>query len=375
MKTYTKHGFLYYELTVQQNKPAVIISSDKENRVEIFRDTDLRTQFVDSLKEEMKKAGAELFQIPETAVWFNPSTLLSVRALQDKFIILEFPWKVTKQIEFSSVASLKTAYKSIQDSLDSAGGPGDLSAYLLKSEAAETYLKKEAAQGFAEQADVDAVTARVTDLEGEVTGMAQDVANATSAAEAAQQDVDTLEGAVSALSTTVSDNKTAVDAEISGINGKLDVDKEDINILKQKTTQLNTDGTVTNLTVTGAAAFASAPTSASDSSFSDLSNAALPNKTQVTSAIATYTPKVYNNVLLTSSEVVAGDSNYPYLNTFTINGIDNSYIPTVILSSAQVVSGEWASTAETISDAVTIRTKSQVAAGTTIPQVICQKSE
>ena len=78
---------------------------------------------------------------------------------------------------------------------------------------------------------------------------------------------------------------------------------------------------------------------------------------------------------MTSSEVVAGDSNYPYLNTFTINGIDNSYIPTVILSSAQVVSGEWASTAETISDAVTIRTKSQVAAGTTIPQVICQKSE
>ena len=88
-----------------------------------------------------------------------------------------------------------------------------------------------------------------------------------------------------------------------------------------------------------------------------------------------YKPMVYNNVVLTSSVEPSGDPVYPYLNTFTISGIDDSYIPTVILSNAQVLSGDWASTADTISNGVTVRTKVQLENGTTIPQIICQKAD
>ena len=341
MKTYTKHGFLYYELTIQQNKPAIIIYSDKETKTEIFRDADLRKQYTDNLNAELVKGGTELFQVPQTAVWYNPTTLLSVRTVNDRIIVLEFPWGFEKQLEFTSTAALRAAYASIKENLDAIGiDPDELSAYLLKAEAASTYLKiADAAETYANKSNTETALSQL------------------------RSDVDTAEGEINSLTSDVT-NLTSASAQASA----------KIEALEAKTENLNPDGTTEDLVVDGSATFTEAPVSNDETAYAELSNDAIPNKTQVDAAIAVYTPKIFNSVTLTSSVNDGGDANYPWLNTFAVSGIDATYIPTVILSSAQVVSGEWSSIAETSANAVMIRTKSQVAAGTSIPQIICQKS-
>lgn len=143
MKTYTKHGFLYLELATQQGKPSVIIVSDKDTVIKKFNSEDARSDYISELQENLKKIGSEIYNIPSSAVWYNPNTVLSIDSLENKYLILEFPWNVWKKVGFTSLSSLQKAYSTVLQQLSYAGDPGDLSSYLLKSEAAETYLKIE----------------------------------------------------------------------------------------------------------------------------------------------------------------------------------------------------------------------------------------
>ena len=117
--------------------------------------------------------------------------------------------------------------------------------------------------------------------------------------------------------------------------------------------------------------FLVAPTCGEQASYTD--NQFMPKKS-ILSLIHMYSPKVHTDVVLTSSVKDDGDTTYPYLNTFNIADAEATDIPTVILSSDQVLSGNWSSISETVAGAVTIRTKVEIVAGTTIPQIILQKS-
>lgn len=137
MKNFTKSGFLYYELSQLQGKPAIIIYSDKETESKIFANDAVRREYMDSLSNILKEAGVTLYQVPYSAVWINPLTLLSVRTANSKLIVLEFPWGYSKQLKYSNIQLVKEVYDEIVKNLNP---NGTADKYLTKAEAEDTYL-------------------------------------------------------------------------------------------------------------------------------------------------------------------------------------------------------------------------------------------
>ena len=354
MKTYTKHGFLYLELAIQQDKPSAIIVSDKESIMKRFDSEAARETYIAELKESMKKIGAEICNIPSSAIWYNPNTVLSVESLENRYLILEFPWNIWKKINFTSMTALQDAYATVLDQLSWAGGPGDLSSYLLKSEAAETYLKIRDSENFASKSSVNDVADRVTETEGDISALETSMGTAQGDISSLQTDVGSAQGDISSLQT-----------DVGGMSSS-------ISDLEDKTQNLSSDGTITSIEITNSATFANAPVSSSNVTFDNLSSTSIPNKTQVLSIVEENAPKVFTNASLFGS-ASSGDADYPYLNTFTTTGIDSTYMPTVILSREQSESGIWDAYAETVSNGVTIKTKEALDISTKIPTIVCQK--
>lgn len=137
MKNFTKSGFLYYELSQLQGKPAIIIYSDKETESKIFANDAARREYMDSLSNILKEVGVTLYQVPYSAVWINPLTLLSVRTANSKLIILEFPWGYSKQLKYPNIQLVKEVYDEIIKNLNP---NGTTDKYLTKTEAEDTYL-------------------------------------------------------------------------------------------------------------------------------------------------------------------------------------------------------------------------------------------
>ena len=137
MKNFTKSGFLYYELSQLQGKPAIIIYSDKETESKIFANDAVRREYMDSLGNILKEAGVTLYQVPYSAVWINPLTLLSVRTANSKLIVLEFPWGYSKQLKYPNTQLVKEVYDEIVKNLNP---NGTADKYLTKAEAEDTYL-------------------------------------------------------------------------------------------------------------------------------------------------------------------------------------------------------------------------------------------
>lgn len=137
MKNFTKSGFLYYELSQLQGKPAIIIYSDKETESKIFANDAVRREYMDSLSNILKEAGVTLYQVPYSAVWINPLTLLSVRTANSKLIVLEFPWGYSKQLKYPNIQLVKEVYDEIVKNLNP---NGTADKYLTKAEAEDTYL-------------------------------------------------------------------------------------------------------------------------------------------------------------------------------------------------------------------------------------------
>ena len=52
----------------------------------------VRKEYMNSLDKSLKEAGVILYQVPYSAVWINTLTLLSVKTVNSKIIVLEFPW-------------------------------------------------------------------------------------------------------------------------------------------------------------------------------------------------------------------------------------------------------------------------------------------
>lgn len=137
MKNFTKSGFLYYELSQLQGKPAIIIYSDKETESKIFANDAVRREYMDLLGNILKEAGVTLYQVPYSAVWINPLTLLSVRTANSKLIVLEFPWGYSKQLKYPNTQLVKEVYDEIVKNLNP---NGTADKYLTKAEAEDTYL-------------------------------------------------------------------------------------------------------------------------------------------------------------------------------------------------------------------------------------------
>lgn len=296
MKSYTRAGFLYYQITQINKFPGIIICSDKEIISHSFANEDIRDNYIQDLTQDLSNVGVTLYQIPYTATWVNPAVVLSVRALQSNLIVIEFPWNYELQFKYSSLEQRNTVYNDILSNLKSKPS-GD---FLTKAEADATYLSiNKAEDTYATQQDV------TNDL-----------------------------------------NKKANKDEVVNL--------------------------IDNQTIAGNKSFTGELSINSDLTYAQLSNASILTKAQVIEAIKMYSPTVHNSVVLTTSVKDDADANYPYLNTFNIEGAKPTYIPTAILSSDQVISGNYSSVTESIEGAITIRTKVELEAGTIIPQVILQ---
>lgn len=483
MKNFTKSGFLYYELSQLQGKPAIIIYSDKETESKIFANDAVRREYMDSLSNILKEAGVTLYQVPYSAVWINPLTLLSVRTANSKLIVLEFPWGYSKQLKYPNIQLVKEVYDEIVKNLNP---NGTADKYLTKAEAEDTYLSIADAEAtyatnnsvdikLDNKANLDDIPTNVSQLTndaGYITGVPDNYVtdeklaekNYVSSTELAEKDYATNAAVTTALAakadtsslatvatsgsyndlndkptipaayelptaststlggvkidgTTIvindgvisasnggsggtsnyaeltnkptinnvelTGNKTSSDLNLTSntnavINNSLTLQEGDAS-LKVNFVETSDNKKVSEVQINGAdyidvlaqTHFLVAPTCGEQASYTD--NEFMPKKS-ILSLIHMYSPKVHTDVVLTSSVKDDGDTTYPYLNTFNIADAEATDIPTVILSSDQVLSGNWSSISETVAGAVTIRTKVEIAEGTTIPQIILQKS-
>lgn len=126
-KSFTKSGFLYYELTSVHNKPGIIINSDKQVYSETFGNNNLREEYLDILTNKLDELGITLFNIPLTAIYVNLHNLLSVEIVNNS-IVLEFHWN-NKILTYTSKEDLTHAYDEILAalallSISGSGGSG-----------------------------------------------------------------------------------------------------------------------------------------------------------------------------------------------------------------------------------------------------------
>lgn len=613
MKSYTRAGFLYYQITQINKFPGIIICSDKETVSHSFANEDIRDNYIQDLTQDLSNVGVTLYQIPYTATWVNPAVVLSVRALQSNLIVIEFPWNYELQFKYSSLEQRNTVYNDILSNLKSSPS-GD---FLTKAEADATYLSiNKAEDTYATQQDVtndlnkkanknevvnlvdnqtiagdksftgelsingnlkdtnfgkvistnmdtlsigdenknivlkakdNAIIQKGTDnyvildsenygeyiegagiattqkvglvkpdgttitikadgtitsvgggsVSGEKYGIRGDYSTRYGIIEcpnglisytgknltfAQGIRVELAGGGKALIGGALHTVESTTDFDLFYVSGGFDIGGETKNFLecsdvfyqeaepedgqvncaawwnpaKQKWSfksnaagnvwaeavacriahihvneenitnisyagnrilddeifiekTLTDDGYLslpktqvseslilqngnTNLSfdfsngtpqigvvgkdvldfITPIEFAVKNPTINSDLTYAQLSNASVLTKAQVIEAIKMYSPTVHNSVVLTTSVKDDADVNYPYLNTFNIEGAKPTYIPTAILSSDQVISGNYSSVTESIEGAITIRTKVELEAGTIIPQVILQ---
>ena len=84
---------------------------------------------------------------------------------------------------------------------------------------------------------------------------------------------------------------------------------------------------------------------------------------------------VKQNVAVAASSFVSDTTyaDYPYKAEITVEGVDSSYIPDVVLNVAEASSGNYASVSKTDTNKVIIYAKEQPADAITIPTIECRK--
>ena len=122
-KAYSKLGFFFYEFTSLDGELAIGVNNSGCYRYRTYSSVDLRTAGKATLDAQLAEVGIDLYQVPTSAVYINPFTVLSATMRGNK-IILRFGKGVFKEITFNSAAKAEEILKELTDKLDQTSQAG-----------------------------------------------------------------------------------------------------------------------------------------------------------------------------------------------------------------------------------------------------------